>query len=246
MMSRARWPALCAVGRFCAKWGPMEEDLRPEQGPPAPEDSPLEPDDIEAPPYTIDPALMYIIAAIVTLLGLNTFAVEIRYAVVWTALAIVGAISLVVDHIAVEPLNLRDLVIGIGFGALVGLPVLAVGAAQLQKISLDIFGSTSPANVFHILVFSMPLAETVFFRGALQTARGPIFTGIAGGVWMIILFFPQLNVLRFPLVAGVMGLAFLFINILYSYVRHRAGFFASWTCQITLNLLLLFAARFIA
>src|SRR5260221_13382503 len=105
-MSRVRWPGSRALtGRFRAKWGLMEEDVRPEQGPTAPEDAPIEPDDSET-PYKIDPALMYLVVAAVTLLGLNTFAVEVRYALVWAALAVVGVISLVVDEIAVEPLNL--------------------------------------------------------------------------------------------------------------------------------------------
>ncbi len=99
--------------------------------------------------------------------------------------------------------------------------------------------------MFQALVFTMPLAETLFFRGAFQAARGIVFTTFAAGLWSIILFFPQLEVLKFPFVAVVIGLAFLFINFLYSYVRNRFGLFASWTCQIAVNLLVLFAARFI-
>ena len=68
----------------------------------------------------------------------------------------------------------------------------------------------------------------------------------AGGVWSMVLFFPQLNVLKFPFVAAMIGLCFVFVNSVYSYLRHRFGLFSSWTCQITINLLLLFVARFAA
>jgi hypothetical protein len=103
----------------------------------------------------------------------------------------------------------------------------------------------SQVAVFQALAFTMPMAETLFFRGSLQSARSPIFTGIAAGIWTMALFFPQSDLFRFPLVAVVIGLCFLFINFLYSYLRHRFGLFAAWTCQIAVNLLLLFAARLI-
>jgi hypothetical protein len=226
-----------------------DEDLRPEQGPPAPEDPPLEPmepdDEFVGPPHKIDPALMYIVVSLVTLFGLTSFPAETRYVLVWTALALIGVLAIIVDKVAIEPPTLRDILLGIGFAGLVTLPILAVGAAELKRISVDIFGSASTASVFHILAFTMPMAEAVFFRGALHSARGPLFAGIAAGVWAVILFFPQLNVLKFPLVALVIGMAFVFINALYSYIRQRAGFYASWTCQITVNMLLLFASRFV-
>jgi hypothetical protein len=139
---------------------------------------------------------------------------------------------------------MRDVVIGIGFGILVGLPLLAIGAAQLKLVSLSVFKETSNASIFQMLAFTMPLAEGLYFRAAFQNARGPIFAGIAAGIWELALFFSQFDYLKLPLLAVVLGLAFLFVNALYSYVRQRFGFFASWTCQIVINLLLLFVVRF--
>ena len=64
-------------------------------------------------------------------------------------------------------------------------------------------------------------------------------------IWSIVLFFPALDVVKAPFVAIVIGLAFVFINFLYSYTRNRFGFFASWTCQIMMNLIILFATRYV-
>ncbi len=197
----------------------------------------------EGPHRTIDPAFVYIVLAIMALIGLNNVPVDMRYTLVWTLLTVIGVASVVVDRVAIEPPTLRNLLIGFGFGVLVGVPLLAVGIFQLKDISLKIFGKTSEALVFQTLVFTMPLAETLFFRGAMQAARSPIFTSIAAGIWTMVLFFPQLDLAKYPLVAAVIGLCFLFANFLYSYLRHRFGLFAAWTCQIAVNLLLLFAAR---
>ncbi len=197
----------------------------------------------EGPHRTIDPAFVYIVLVIMALIGLNNVPVDVRYTLVWTLLTVIAVVSIVVDRVAIEPPTLRNLLIGFGFGVLVGVPLLAVGIFQLKDISLKIFGKTSEALVFQTLVFTMPLAETLFFRGAMQAARSPIFTSITAGVWTMVLFFPQLDLAKYPLVAAVIGLCFLFANFLYSYLRHRFGLFAAWACQIAVNLLLLFAAR---
>jgi hypothetical protein len=221
------------------------EEIRPEpeiqQEPPPPEDAPeLE----EAPARVLDPALLYFVILAFSLLGLNNTAPEIRYVAIWTVLTILAALFIITDKVSIAPPTFREIVIGIGFGALVGLPLYAIGASQLRPISVSIFGKATDISVFQMLVFTMPLAESLYFRAAFQAARGPIFAGVAAGVWSLALFFPQLNVFQFPLVAFVIGLAFLFANALYSYIRQRFGLYASWTCQIVINLLLLFAVRF--
>ncbi|NJO83201.1 MAG: hypothetical protein HC828_10535 [Blastochloris sp.] len=45
---------------------------------------------------------------------------------------------------------------------------------------------------------------------------------------------------RYPLVAVIIATSLLMMNLLYSYVRARAGMAAAWVCQITVNLVLLF------
>lgn len=225
------------------------DDLKPQvpepelvhQEPPPPED---DPEVEEAPARVLDPALLYFIIMALALLGLNNIAAEARYTVLWSVLAILGVLFVINDKVSIPAPSMRDLVIGIGFGVLVGLPLLAIGASQLKLVSVSIFKETSDAAIFQMLAFTMPLAEGLYFRAAFQHVRGPIFAGAAAGIWALALFFSQFDYLKLPLLAFVLGLAFLFVNALYSYVRQRFGLFASWTCQIVINLLLLFAVRF--
>ena len=225
------------------------DDLKPRvpepeqaiQEPPPPED---EPEIEEAPARVLDPALLYFIIMALALLGLNNIAPEIRYTALWTVLTILGVLFIINDKISLAAPTMRDVVIGVGFGLLVGLPLLAIGATQLKLVSLNIFKGISEPAIFQMLAFTMPLAEGLYFRAAFQNARGAIFAGAAAGIWALALFFPKFDVVNNTLLAVVLGVAFIFINALYSYVRQRFGFFASWTCQIVINLLLLFVVRF--
>jgi hypothetical protein len=230
-----------------------EEDLRPEEGPALPEEPPLEEvapveedDDFGPPPRTIDPAFAYVVLSIIALLGLGGLAPDVRYTLLWTILALVSAASLALDRdrIKLEGLNFRQLVIGVGIGAAIGLPIVGVGFELLAKLSRDIFVGMNNTAVFQALAFVIPFAEGLFFRASLQSVRSAVFTGLAAGGWMVILFLPQLDALRFPGLAVVLSLCFVFVNILYSYVRHRFGFWSSWACQVTMGLMLLFVSRF--
>jgi hypothetical protein len=225
----------------------IEPDLEAQQ-PPPPEDPPIEEldaEEIEGPPRAVDPAIVYIILLIIILIGLSNLAFDIRLTLVWSLLTIISVVGIVLDKVTFEPLNLRNVLIGIGFGALVGIPIMIVGSPNLQLLSLKMFPKLPDSAVFQTLVFTMPLAETLFFRGIFQAARGSLFAGAAAGVWTIALFLPALDVVHLPFVALVFSLCFLFINFLYSYIQHRFGLFSSWACQIVLNLLLLFVVRFI-
>ena len=94
--------------------------------------------------------------------------------------------------------------------------------------------------VLAYLVFVMPLAETLFFRGFMQQNRSFWLVGILSSVWSLVLFIPMLEVGRYPLVAVIIAVALITINLLYSYMRDRSGLAAAWVCQITINLVLLF------
>lgn len=201
----------------------------------------------EEPSHVIDPALAFIIIVAVMILGFGNMDPEVRYLIVWVTLTVVAVATIVLDHIDVvsaRPQS-RDLVVGIIFGALVGAPLLAIGGTQLKDLSSNLFGKADDPAVFQMMAFTMPLAETLFFRGALQSVRSLIFTGAAAGLWAILLFFPHLNIREFPIVAVVIGVCFVLISFLYSYLRERFGILTSWTCQITINLLLFFASRFV-
>ncbi len=194
--------------------------------------------------HPIDPALIFLVLVGVTVLGLGGIAPDIRYTLLWSVLIIAGILAILFDHLEVEIPNANDMLWGIGFGALIGVPLMLIAAAQLQRTTLAMFENSAPAFVFQSLALAMPAGETLFFRGALQPTRGLLFTAIAGSVWSVILFFPQLHVTEVPLVAAVIGFAFVVINFAYSYIKLRFGLFAAWTCQMTINLLLLFAVRF--
>jgi hypothetical protein len=56
----------------------------------------------------------------------------------------------------------------------------------------------------------------------------------------VLLFFPMLDLSRYPAIAGLIALALLMLNFIYSYVRRRNGLAAAWICQIVVNLVLIF------
>jgi membrane protease YdiL (CAAX protease family) len=197
------------------------------------------------PVLPIDPVVVYVMLIVVAILGAGSLRGEVRFTILWTVLAAVAVLSLIVDEIEVERPALRDMLLGLGYGAMIGLPILAVTAGQLRAISASLFGELSHAAAFQTLAFTMPLAETLFFRGVFQGTRGLILATGAASLWTILLLFPALNVLQFPLVALVLAVAMVFINFVYSYLRERFSLFAAWSCQIALNLSLLFLSRFV-
>lgn len=202
-------------------------------------------EDDEPPLRPIDPALIYLILLAVVILGLNPLAPDVRYTLLWTVLIGVGLLSILLDRLEVEIPNAIDMLLGLGFGLLIGVPLLLIASPQLQRTSLFMFEGTSPAFAFQSLALAMPAGETLFFRGALQPTRGLLFTAIAASIWSLFVFFPQLHVTQFPLVAVVIGFAFVAVNFAYSYIKLRFGLFASWMCQIAINILLLFVVRFV-
>lgn len=188
---------------------------------------------------TLDPLLIYGIALVVTVLGLGGMPLEARLTLVWTAIAGVGLLAILVDEIEVLRPTVRDLAIGVGYAALVGVPILVIGSSQLGRIAADLFSGMSPTTVFLLLVFAMPTAETLFFRGAFQASRGLLSAAAAAGIWSCLLLLAGLNVTAYPLVAIVIGVAILALNFLYSYLAAVYNLFSAWACQIAMNALLL-------
>ncbi|MCA9908344.1 MAG: CPBP family intramembrane metalloprotease [Anaerolineae bacterium] len=98
----------------------------------------------------------------------------------------------------------------------------------------------SAGVVLAYLVFVMPLAETLFFRGLMQERRAFWLIGTLSTIWSLVLFAPMLDLLNFPGVAVLIGIALFLMNMIYSYVRERNGLAAAWLCQITVNIIVLF------
>jgi membrane protease YdiL (CAAX protease family) len=175
--------------------------------------------------------------------------VEMRYTLVWAVLAGFGVLAWLlgsVTRIAQE--TPEDLVWGITFGLIVAAPLLLMGGSTLSitvRLLFDAGTAEAPrplpaGAVLAYLVFVMPLAETLFFRGLLQEQRAFWLVGLLSTLFSLVLFAPMLNITQFPGVAILIGVALLLVNMIYSYVRDRNGLAAAWLCQIVVNIVLLF------
>jgi hypothetical protein len=174
---------------------------------------------------------------------------DLRMVVAWAVLAGFGVLAWLVgstDRIGEEAPE--DLVWGVIFGVILALPLLFIGGDTLAVTVQRIFRSgidgelrsLSPGVVLALLVFVMPLAETLFFRGLMQRDRPFWLVGALGSLWSIVLLFPMIEVARFPAIALIIGTALTLMNLIYSYVRQRNGLAAAWLCQIVINILVLF------
>ena len=163
---------------------------------------------------------------------------DLRYTLVWGMLALFGVIAWLLgsaDRIEEEdPINLAW---GVVFGLILSIPILAFVGGNLTEISERMFPELGIGTVLAYLMFVMPLSETLFFRGLLQTSRAFWFPAVICTVWQVILFFPLINRGPLPL---ILAFVMLMANLLYGYVRNRNGLAAAWVCQMTVNLILLF------
>lgn len=207
---------------------------------PAPDDS--DPISAERP---IDPMLLYLGLVALTLLGLRPLAPDILYTLVWVLMIVIGVLSMLYDHLEVELPTAGDMALGFGFGVILSVPLLTLSplVTGLRNASLLMFPRASDAFALQSLVVVMPAAEALLFRGAIQTTRGVLFAVGSATLWSVVLFFPQLKVAEQPAVGLAIGVFFLLAHIIYSYLKVRFGLWASWTCQIAVNVLLLFATR---
>jgi membrane protease YdiL (CAAX protease family) len=139
---------------------------------------------------------------------------------------------------------------GTVLGLIIATPLLLVGGNVLSRTVHLMFQMGSGANVRTLppgavlayLVFVMPLAESLFFRGYMQQNRSVWLVAILSSVWSLFLFLPMLEVASYPLVAVIIAIVLTVINLIYSYVRERNGLAAAWACQIVINFVLLFLA----
>lgn len=213
-----------------------------------PDDTPDEQNETTMPGYrggTGDPAFGFLLALALSigLIPMLPENADLRYTVAWGALAGVSVLGWLLgsaDRIAQEdPL---DLIWGVGLGLLAGGLFLLFGSDVFRRTAHLIFPQMSIGTILAYLVFVMPLAETLFFRGIMQKNLEFYIVGGLSGIWNIILFFPVMwtEVLEAPAVAVVIGIAFITMNMLYSYVRERNGLAAAWLCQIVGVLLMVF------
>ncbi len=193
-----------------------------------------------------DPLFGFIIAAALSI-GLTPLlpdSVELRYTLAWGALAGVSVLSWLFGNMErIDQERPENLGWGLLYGVLLGIPFLVFLSEQILAPTTDrLFPGMSAGSLLAYLVFVMPLAETLFFRGLLQ---GPLISWIVGflaTLWNIVLFFPVMwqSITDHQAVAVVIVLLLLMTNLLYVYVRERNGLASAWICQIVTNLIILY------
>lgn len=179
-------------------------------------------------------------AGLIPLLPLNA---DMRYTIAWGALALVGVLGWLLgsaERIGQE--KPENVAWGVTFGVMVSVPFMIFFVDQFSEASKLMFPEFGAGTVLAYLVFVMPLAETLFFRGSMQSRLDFWIVGALGGLWNIILFFPVMwdVLLKFAFVAVFLAIALITLNMMYSYVRERNGLAAAWICQITAGLILFF------
>ncbi len=192
---------------------------------------------------TSDPVFGYLVAMAlgIGLMPLIPDQIDLRYALVWTVMAGFGVMAWLLGTSArIWTESLENLSWGVVFGLIVGLPMLMVGGVTLRETAQRLFTGMSLGSVLAFLVFVIPLAETLFFRGVLQEGRSFWLVSILSSLWSFVVFFPMLDVRRYPGPVVIIGTALVMMNVIYAYVRRRNGLAAAWLCQIVVHVLLLF------
>ncbi|NDJ63286.1 MAG: CPBP family intramembrane metalloprotease [Chloroflexi bacterium] len=199
----------------------------------------------------IDPTFGFLITlalsiGLIPLIPANT---DLRYVVAWLAMAGFGVAAWLLGNTArIGRESTENLVWGVTFGLILAAPLLLAGGSTLETtvdllFRVEIDGQTqqlTAGSVLAMVAFAMPLAETLFFRGFVQQTQPLWLVGIYGSVWSVLLFFPTLDIIGFPVVAVIIGTTLVMMNLIYAYVRQRNGLASAWLCQIVVNLGVLF------
>ncbi len=193
-----------------------------------------------------DPLFGFIIAAALSV-GLTPLlpeSVELRYTLAWGVLAGVSVLSWLLGNMErIDQERPDNLGWGLLYGVLLGIPFLVFLSQHVLAPATDrLFPEMSAGSLLAFLVFVMPLAETLFFRGLLQSQLMSWIVGLLATLWNIVLFFPVMwqSITDHQAVALVIVILLLMTNLLYVYVRERNGLAAAWICQIVCNLIILY------
>lgn len=200
-----------------------------------------------APILRLDPLYAYLLYLA---LGLGTLYLGVldlmgRYTVLWAALIALGvALTLAGGEVEPRTLSPTNLGWGFSFGLVFSLPLLVLVSGGLADLTDVLFRGAGVALLFQSLAFVGPLGETLFFRGALQEQRGFVASVLAAGFSAALFYWPAASGAPVYLVAAI-----IFSTVLagiYSFVRMRYGLSAALTCQMTVNLILLFIPHLLA
>ena len=200
-----------------------------------------------APSLRMDPLYAYLLYLA---LGLGTLYLGVldlmgRYTVLWAALIVLGVTLTLVDgEMELRTLSPASLGWGFSFGLVFSLPLLVLVSGGLAGMADVLFHDAGAALLFQSLAFVGPLGETLFFRGVLQERRGFAVSVLAAGLSAALFYWPAASGAPVYLVAAV-----IFSTVLagiYGFVRMRYGLAAALTCQMTVNLTLLFMPHLLA
>lgn len=163
---------------------------------------------------------------------------DLRYTIVWGMLALFGVTAWLLGNFPrINQEKPEDLAWGIALALVLGIPLLAFGSGLLRDLSSRVWHDFTLGTSLAYLLFIMPLAETLFFRGIMQELRSFWEVSFIATIWGIVMFFPHINAGPLPLIAVVV---FGMVNTLYSYVRMRNGLASAWLCQIIVNVMIFF------
>ena len=205
---------------------------------------------------TSDPAFGFLLALAVSigLIPILPEYADLRYTLAWGALTGVGVIAWLLgnaDRIGHE--DPENIAWGVGFGAMVSVPFILFFFGTFGNATAYMFPASIAdgelinthagiGTILAYLVFVMPVAETLFFRGLLQKRLDFYIIGALSGIWSVVLFFPVMwsEITEFTAVGMFLAVALFSVNMMYPYVNNRNGLAASWICQIVANLVLFF------
>jgi hypothetical protein len=200
----------------------------------------------------LDPVFGYILAMALSV-GLTPLQANVRYVLLWAFLAAMGGMAFLLGSgISLKGKDPGDLLWGFGLGIFAGGALMLVGSDTLATASERLFnagqknGPLLDTWVFQAVVFVMPLAETLFFRGAVQRVHPIPVVAVLASFWSVLMFFPNLGLKETPAVGIVFGTALVLLNFLYSYTHFRHGLAASLFCQMSAGTLLLLVPRLMA
>ncbi|MDQ7035845.1 MAG: hypothetical protein Q9P01_13725 [Anaerolineae bacterium] len=140
-----------------------------------------------------DPAFGFLLAIAVSigLIPILPNNADLRYTLAWGALALVGVLSWLLgnaDRIGQEKPD--NILWGAGLGVMVSVPFVLFFSGIFGTAARLMFPALGKGTVLAYLMFVMPLAETLFFRGLLQRRLDFWIVGALSGLWSVILFFP--------------------------------------------------------
>jgi membrane protease YdiL (CAAX protease family) len=181
-------------------------------------------------------ALMIVGAIAVGLLPVEA---NVRYVILWTLLGGVGLVGYMLGNSArLTDTSPEDLRAGLTIGFAIGAPFLIAMGGALSTVSERMFDVDNVPSeimdtwVLMAVLFVIPAAESLFFRGVLQQVHNQFFTAGVASVWSMLVFYPHMDLGNAAGVALSIALFFTLLNFLYGWIRFRNGLAAAWGCQI--------------